>query len=76
MWYLWCEPCSSLVGKEKMASFEQYFIEDQSTHKEHRNIYYTLSDDEMTVRRIPRCQTMCDSICLKFRNGSKGDICE
>ena len=35
-----------------MASFEQYFIEDQSTHKEQRNIYYTLRDDEMTVRRI------------------------
>ena len=35
-----------------MASFEQYFIEDQSTHKEQRNIYYTLRDDEMTARRI------------------------
>jgi fructose-1,6-bisphosphatase-3 len=35
-----------------MAPFERYFIEDPSTHKEPRNIYYTLRDDEATVRRI------------------------
>ncbi len=52
MWYLWCGPCSPLFGKEKMATFEHYFIEDPSTHKEPRNIYYTLRDDEATVRRI------------------------
>jgi len=52
MWYLWCGPCSPLFGKEKMATFENYFIEDPSTHKEPRNIYYTLRDDEATVRRI------------------------
>lgn len=52
MWYLWCGPCSPLFGKEKMATFEHYFIEDPSTHKEPRNIYYSLRDDETTVRRI------------------------
>jgi fructose-1,6-bisphosphatase-3 len=52
MWYLWCGPCSPLFGKEKMATFERYFIEDRSTHKEPRNIYYTLRDDEATIRRI------------------------
>ena len=52
MWYLWCGPCSPLFGKEKMATFEHYFIEDPSTHKEPRNIYYTLRDNEATVRRI------------------------
>ncbi len=52
MWYLWCGPCSPLFGKQKMATFERYFIENQSTHKEPRNIYYTLRDDEATVRRI------------------------
>jgi len=52
MWYLWCGPCSPLFGKEKMATFEQYFIEDRAIHKEQRNIYYTLRDDEITVRKI------------------------
>ena len=37
-----------------MATFEQYYIEDRSTHKEPRNIYNTLRDDEVTVRRILR----------------------
>ncbi len=52
MWYLWCGPCSPLFGKEKMTTFEQYFLADKATHKEPRNIYYTLRDDEATVRRI------------------------
>lgn len=52
MWYLWCGRCSPLFGKEKMATFEQYLIEDQATHKEPRNIYYSLRDDEATVRKI------------------------
>lgn len=57
MWYLWCGPCSSLFGKERMTTFEQYFIEDSSTHKEERNTYYRLRDDEPTVRRI--LETFC-----------------
>jgi fructose-1,6-bisphosphatase-3 len=52
MWYLWCGACSPLFGKEKMATFEQYYIEDPATHKEPRDIYYTLRDDEATVRHI------------------------
>jgi fructose-1,6-bisphosphatase-3 len=52
MWYLWCGPCSPLFGKEKMTTFEQYFVEEKSTHKEKRNIYYTLRNDEATVRQI------------------------
>ena len=52
MWYLWCGAFSPLFGKEKMTTFEQYFIEDRMTHKEPRNIYYTLRDDEVTVRQI------------------------
>jgi fructose-1,6-bisphosphatase-3 len=52
MWYLWCGACSPLFGKEKMATFEQYYIEDPSIHKEPRDIYYTLRDDEATVRKI------------------------
>jgi fructose-1,6-bisphosphatase-3 len=52
MWYLWCGPCSPLFGKEKMATFEHYFMADKATHIEPRNLYYTLRDDEATVRRI------------------------
>ncbi len=52
IWYLWSGEQSPLFGKAKMATFERYFIADKSTHVEQRNAYYTLRDQEDTVRRI------------------------
>ncbi|MDR2451608.1 MAG: fructose-1,6-bisphosphatase [Candidatus Accumulibacter sp.] len=52
MWFLWCAPMSPLFGKEKMATFERYFLADKATHKEARNPYYQLRDTEETARRI------------------------
>lgn len=40
MWYLWGGSQSPLFGKDKMATFERYFIADTSTHKEEMNPYY------------------------------------
>ncbi len=48
MWYLWSGAHSPLFGKDKMATFERYFIADKATHTERKNPYYTfLSDVEM-----------------------------
>ncbi len=52
MWFLWCAPESPLFGKEKMATFERYFLADPVTHKEKRNSYYDLRDKEETARKI------------------------
>ena len=52
MWFLWCAPESPLFGKEKMATFERYFIADPVTHKENRNAYYALRDQEETACKI------------------------
>lgn len=52
MWFLWCAPESPLFGKEKMATFERYFIADPLTHKEKRNAYYALRDKEETACKI------------------------
>ena len=52
MWFLWCAPQSPLFGKEKMATFERYFIADKATHAEKRNPYYDLRNDEATARKI------------------------
>ena len=52
MWFLWCAPESPLFGKEKMATFERYFIADPLTHKENRNAYYALRDKEETACKI------------------------
>ncbi|MFR3753985.1 MAG: fructose-bisphosphatase class III [Enterocloster sp.] len=34
MWYLWCGAKSPVFGKDKMTTFEHYFVEDKATHKE------------------------------------------
>lgn len=61
MWYLWSGSTSSLFGKEEMATFERYFIDDKSTHKEHKNPYYKWRDDE----------EMCNIILNEFGVTSK-----
>ena len=52
MWYLWSGARSSLFGKNKMATFERYFVKDKKTHKEMQNPYYRLRDDQQVIDRI------------------------
>ncbi|MBA2173783.1 fructose-1,6-bisphosphatase [Halobacillus locisalis] len=51
-WYLWTGEYSSLFGKRKMTTFERYFIKDKNTHKEKKNPYYFLRENEETCREI------------------------
>lgn len=46
MWYLWCGPQSPLFGRERMTTFERYFIEDKATHAEPKGPYYALRQSE------------------------------
>ncbi len=52
LWYIWCGPLSPLFGKTKMATFERYFIDDKTPHKEEKNPYYTLRNEEEVCVRI------------------------
>ncbi len=52
MWYVWTGPNSPVYGKDKMTTFERYFIEDESTHVEKKCSYYSLLDDDEVVDRI------------------------
>lgn len=52
MWYLWCGAKSPVFGKDKMTTFEHYFVADKATHKEVMNPYYQLSVDEECCNRI------------------------
>ena len=54
MWYLWCGPDSPLFDKDKMATFERYFIADKSVHKERKGAYYTLMTNEDICIKILR----------------------
>lgn len=52
IWYLWSGPVSPLFGKNKMATFERYYIKDLFTHKETKNSYFKLREDEEIVKGI------------------------
>lgn len=52
LWYIWGGPGSPVFGKDKMATFERYFIEDVSVHKEKKNAYYSLLDREDVIGNI------------------------
>ena len=56
MWFLWISPDSPFFGKDKMATFESYFINDKETHKEEKNPYYYLSAQE----------EICDKVLKEF----------
>lgn len=56
MWYLWCGPKSPLFGKAKAATFERYFVEEKETHKEEKNPYFILIENE----------EVCDKVLKEF----------
>jgi len=62
MWYLWCGAKSPVFGKNKVTTFERYFIADKETHKEIMNPYYKLSQNE----------AVCDNILTEFGLPVKG----
>ncbi|MGN1298004.1 MAG: fructose-1,6-bisphosphatase [Clostridia bacterium] len=56
MWYLWISPDSPFFGKDKMATFESYFVKDKDMSKEAKNPYYYLTSKE----------EICDKILKEF----------
>ncbi len=56
MWYLWICPDSPFFGKDKMATFESYFVKDKEMSREIKNPYYTLTHNE----------EICDKILNEF----------
>ena len=56
MWYLWCGPDAPSFDKDKMATFERYFVGDKELCRETKGWYYTLRNEAAT----------CDRILLEF----------
>jgi fructose-1,6-bisphosphatase-3 len=56
MWYLWCGADSPLYNKDKMTTFERYFVNDKTLYQEKKGAYYVLAD---------RAET-CDYIMSEF----------
>ena len=49
---LWCMKDSPFFGKEKMTTFERFFVEDKSTHKELLDGYYKSIDDPEYAKKL------------------------
>ena len=54
LYYLWAGPRSPLFGKDRMATFETYFIADKASHKETKNAYFSLIHDAGFCRAMGR----------------------
>lgn len=52
LWFIWENQNSPVFGKDKMTTFERYFIANKSTHVEPKNPYYRLLENEEVVNRI------------------------
>ena len=68
MWCIWQHPDSPLFGKDKMATFERYFIEAKETHLEKKNPYYELLERKVVNQileefglhpEVPTLSTAC-----------------
>ena len=68
LWYIWAGPNSPVFGKDKMATFERYFVENKEVHKEVKNSYYRLLDDENVINKILR-EFGLDENCSHIVNG-------
>lgn len=65
MWYLWCGEGSPLYNKDKMTTFERYFIDNKEVQKEVRGAYYELANE----------RSVCEKILAEFGiDPSKGRI--
>ena len=56
MWYMWCGPDAPSFDKDKMATFERYFVGDKELVKENKGFYYTLRNEA----------EVCDNILREF----------
>ena len=52
MLYLWEGEFSPLYNKDKMTTFERYFLADKATWTEQKGADFSLADDESVCRRI------------------------
>lgn len=59
-WYTWTSPDSPVFGKDKMATYERYFLAEEETHKETKDPYYRLIEDSEMSEQV------CDRIMSEF----------
>jgi fructose-1,6-bisphosphatase III len=63
LWYLWSGPRSPLFGKDRMATFEVYFVADEHAHVETKNPYFKL------IHEAPFCSSVCRELGVDEARG-------
>lgn len=69
MWYIWLHENSPLFGKDKMATFERYFLAEKETHVENKNPYYRLLENEEVIDMIMKEFGLNDTETAHIVNG-------
>ncbi len=54
LWYLWAGPRAPTFGKDRMATFESYFVADKSTHKETKDPYFAKIHERSFCEAVAR----------------------
>jgi fructose-1,6-bisphosphatase-3 len=52
LWYLWAGPLSPVFGKDKLATFESYFVAEKEARTETKNPYFHLIRDRGFCQKI------------------------
>ncbi|MCI8640228.1 MAG: fructose-1,6-bisphosphatase [Coprococcus sp.] len=84
MWYIWQGENSPLFAKDKMATFERYFLAEKELHKEEKNPYYTFVEDETVMNRVleefdldlERSHIINGHVPVKTKNGENPVKCD
>ncbi len=69
LWFIWTSPGSPLFGKNKMATFERYFLAEKETHQEEKNPYYSLLENDATAEMILAEFGIKEGECRHIVNG-------
>jgi fructose-1,6-bisphosphatase-3 len=54
LWYLWSGPVSPLFGKDRITTFERYFVADPIAHHETKNAYFSLIHEKSFCQKVLR----------------------
>ena len=77
LWWLWAGRNSPIFGRDRMATFERRFIDDEVAQAEPKNPYYTYYQDPEVCRMLlkefglegPHCHIINGHVPVKARKG-------
>ena len=78
MWYLWCGPNSPMFGKDRMTTFERYFVKEPETHVETKDAYFRFAEEESFAQKVleefglgdnPQARVINGHVPVKIKKG-------